>query len=120
MRRDGNPHFVLPKYLWYSGLDPKVGSRRFGSIAWTLRAWGRKAVDTTLGVWYTSTYGRLQDKGGLVTASESPTRKIHIILRAETHRKLRVAAALEDESIQKLVEGLIERAVASIKLPRKR
>ena len=55
-----------------------------------------------------------------MTASESPTRKIHIVLRAETHRKLRVAAALEDESIQKFVEGLVEQAVASIKLPRRR
>ena len=38
-------------------------------------------------------------------------RKIHIDLTEDTHKKLRIKAAIQDESIQKFVEELIAQAL---------
>ena len=43
-------------------------------------------------------------------------RKIHIDLSELTHKRLRVKAALEDVSIQRFVEELIDKTVADIQL----
>lgn len=43
-------------------------------------------------------------------------RKIHIDLSDLTHKRLRVKTALQDISIQKFVETLINNAVADIQL----
>jgi hypothetical protein len=43
-------------------------------------------------------------------------RKIHIDLSDLTHKRLRVKTALQDISIQKFVEALINDAVADIQL----
>jgi hypothetical protein len=45
-----------------------------------------------------------------------PKRKIHIDLSDLTHKRLRVKTALQDISIQKFVETLINDAVADIQL----
>lgn len=41
-------------------------------------------------------------------------RKIHIDLTEETHKRLRIKAAIQDESIQKFVEELISKAVQNV------
>lgn len=41
-------------------------------------------------------------------------RKIHIDLTEETHKRLRIKAAIQDESIQKFVEELISMAVRDV------
>lgn len=43
--------------------------------------------------------------------------KIHIEVSDETRRKLRVRAALDDQTVQDLVSGLIENHVRGLKLP---
>ena len=43
-------------------------------------------------------------------------RKIHIDLTEETHKRLRIKAAIKDESIQKFVEELISKAVKDVEI----
>jgi predicted HicB family RNase H-like nuclease len=43
-------------------------------------------------------------------------KKIHITLPEELHQKLRVKTALEDLSIQKYVENLIEQSLRDVNL----
>lgn len=43
-------------------------------------------------------------------------RKIHIDLTEETHKRLRIKAAIRDESIQKFVEDLIAKAVCDVEV----
>lgn len=45
---------------------------------------------------------------------KSAKRKIHIELTEETHKRLRIKAAIQDVSMQQLVEELISESVAGV------
>ncbi len=60
---------------------------------------------------------KIPDVMRALTKATTRRRKIHVDLRKEIHRKLRVKAALEDVWMQAYVARVVEKAVKDVPLP---
>lgn len=53
-----------------------------------------------------------------MTKDKPRTKKIHVDLPEEVHQRVRVKAALENDSMQKRVASIVTEAVSDVVLPR--